>query len=111
MWCTQVLGQCNQHVFSTVGATQFTSYQFTDCDEQLRFFSLPAGGYTMIRCADIGTTFVTQGDGWVMPLATEHPNYPSCIQPTICPGDFDGNGYIDMQDFLEFLIIYNTQCD
>ncbi len=113
MYATSMLGQCNQHVFSTVGSDTWTTFQFQNCDGGLQVFSLPAGGYTMIRCADIGTTFVNQGDGFVYPLSVEHPNYPSCLQENECPctGDFNEDGYIDMSDLLDFFTIYNTPCD
>ena len=75
-----VLSQCNQHVFTSVGAEKWTNFQYQDCDGGDHYFGLPAGGYTIIYCADIGTTFVLNGDGFVYPLLTEHPNYASCIQ-------------------------------
>ena len=68
---------------------------------------MPAGGYTIIFCADIGTAFVLNGDGFVFPLANEHPNYASCIQPeTECEGDFDGDGIVGAEDLLTFLSNY-----
>jgi hypothetical protein len=105
-----VLSQCNQHVFSSVGANKWTSYQYSDCDGLAHYFGLPSGGYTIILCADIGTAFVLNGDGFVYPLLKEHPSYPSCIQSD-CLGDLDGNGEVDVQDLLLFLGNYGLPCD
>lgn len=99
--------QCNQHVFSSVGAQKWTSFQYQDCDGGANYFGLPAGGYTIIKCADIGTTFVLNGDGFVYPLLTEHPNFPSCLLPS-CVGDFNENGTVDVDDLLTFLSNYGS---
>ena len=102
--------QCNQHVFSSVGAEKWTNFQYQDCDGASHYFGLPTGGYTVILCADIGTTFVLNGDGFVYPLAVEHPAYPSCSQPD-CLGDLDGDGEINVNDLLAFLTVYGETCD
>ena len=102
--------QCNQHVFTSVGAEKWTNFQYQDCDGATNYFGLPAGGYTIIKCADIGTTFVLNGDGFVYPLLTEHPNFLSCIQPPLCLGDFDESGSVDVNDLLTFLSNYGP-CD
>jgi len=106
-----VLSQCNQHVFTSVGAEKWTNFQYQDCDGSAHYFGLPTGGYSIILCADIGTTFVLNGDGFVYPLLTEHPNYASCIQAESCPGDLDNNGTIDVQDLLLFLSNYGLPCE
>ena len=103
--------QCNQHVFSSVGAEKWTNFQYQDCDGASHYFGLPAGGYTVIFCADIGTAFILNGDGFVYPLLTEHPNYASCIQVESCPGDLDDSGTVDVQDLLLFLENYGLPCD
>lgn len=100
--------QCNQHVFTSVGAEKWTSFQYQDCDGGSHYFGLPAGGYTVIFCADIGTAFILNGDGFVYPLLTEHPNYASCIQEESCPGDLDNSGTVDVQDLLLFLSNYGV---
>ena len=105
-----LLSQCNQHVFSSIGAEKWTSFQYQDCDGSNHYFGLPTGGYTIILCADIGTTFVLSGDGFVYPLQAEHPAYPSCIQPP-CPSDLDGDGEVGSQDLLLLLGDYGTICD
>jgi len=97
--------QCNQHVFTSVGATKWTNFEYLDCDGNIHNFGLPAGGYTIIFCADIGTAFALNGDGFVYPLLTEHPAYASCIQ-TPCQGDFDGDGIVGAEDLLTFLSNY-----
>jgi hypothetical protein len=102
--------QCNQHVFSSVGADKWTSFQYQDCEGLAHYFGLPTGGYTIILCADIGTTFVLSGDGFVYPLSTEHPAYPSCIQEEVCQGDFDEDGIVGAEDLLIFLSNYGI-CD
>ncbi len=104
-----VLSQCNQHVFSSVGAEKWTNFQYQDCDGGAHYFGLPTGGYTIIKCAELGTTFVLNGDGFVYPLLTEHPAYPSCIQED-CQGDFDGDGIVGAEDLLTFLSNYGP-CD
>ena len=103
------LGQCNQHVFSSVGATKWTNFEYIDCDGEDHAFGLPAGGYTIIFCADIGTAFALNGDGFVYPLLTEHPNYASCAQP-VCQGDFDEDGVVGVSDLQVFLSNYGV-CD
>jgi hypothetical protein len=102
--------QCNQHVFSSVGAEQWTNFQYQDCDGGAHYFGLPTGGYTIILCADIGTTFVLNGDGFVYPLLQEHPSYVSCIEEVICPYDFDGDGIVGVSDLQEFLANYGIYC-
>ena len=110
MTFTSLLSQCNQHVFTSVGAEKWTNFQYQDCDGNNNYFGLPAGGYTIIFCADIGTTFVLNGDGFVYPLLTEHPNYASCIQ-TPCLGDFDEDGIVGVSDLQVFLSNYGTCAD
>ena len=107
---TAAHAQCNQHVFTSVGATKFTQYQYQDCEGLLHWFNLPAGGYTIILCADIGTAFVLNGDGFVFPLLTEHPAYASCVQAD-CPTDIDQNGTTDLNDLLLILQNYGTPCE
>ena len=43
-----LLAQCNQHVFSSVGAEKWTSFQYQDCDGGAHYFGLPSGGYTIL---------------------------------------------------------------
>lgn len=100
--------QCNQHVFSSVGAEKWTNFQYQDCEGLTHYFGLPIGGYTIILCADIGTTFILNGDGFVYPLQTEHPSYPSCIQEIPCQGDFDADGIVGAEDLLIFLSNYGV---
>ncbi len=104
-----LFAQCNQHVFSSVGAEKWTSFQYQDCDGGAHFFGLPAGGYTTIYCADIGTAFVLNGDGFVYPLLTELTSYPSCLQPA-CLGDLDNDGVVGVSDLQIFLSNYGV-CD
>lgn len=101
--------QCNQHVFTSVGAEKWTNFQYQDCEGLSHYFGLPAGGYTVIFCADIGTAFVLNGDGFVYPLLTEHPSYASCVQAS-CVGDFDEDGIVGAEDLLIFLSNYGI-CD
>tara|TARA_R110000772_G_scaffold101459_1_gene201938 strand:+ start:302 stop:676 length:375 start_codon:yes stop_codon:yes gene_type:complete len=105
--------QCNQHVFSSVGAEKWTNFQYQDCDGSNHYFGLPTGGYTIILCADIGTTFVLNGDGFVYPLQTEHPSFESCLEPIVvlCPYDFDGDGIVGVSDLQLFLSNYGTSCE
>ena len=106
---TSLNAQCNQHVFTSVGATKWTNFEYLDCDGNIHNFGLPAGGYTIIFCADIGTAFALNGDGFVYPLLTEHPSYASCIQ-TPCQGDFDGDGNVGVSDLQIFLANYGIPC-
>ena len=105
--CVNLNAQCNQHVFTSGGATEWTSFEYVDCDGEDHTFGLPAGGYTIIFCADIGTAFALNGDGFVYPLLTEHPNYASCIQPA-CRGDFDEDGVVGVSDLQVFLSNYGA---
>ena len=102
--------QCNQHVFTSVGAEKWTNFEYLDCDGNIHNFGLPAGGYTIIFCADIGTAFALNGDGFVYPLLTEHPSYAPCIQ-TPCQGDFDGDGNVGVSDLQIFLANYGIPCE
>ena len=102
--------QCNQHVFTSVGAEKWTNFEYLDCDGNIHNFGLPAGGYTIIFCADIGTAFALNGDGFVYPLLIEHPSYASCIQ-TPCQGDFDGDGNVGVSDLQIFLANYGIPCE
>lgn len=120
LWAPAMHAQCNQHVFSSVGATEWTNFVYQDCDSIMHYFGLPAdslqgapqSGYTAIFCADIGTAFVLNGDGFVYPLLTEHPNFPSCVEPEVLPCiyDFDGDGIVDTSDLLTFLSNYGVAC-
>lgn len=101
--------QCSQHVFSSVNAQKWTNFQYQDCDGGAHYFGLPTGGYTVILCAEIGTAFILNGDGFVYPLLTEHPAYASCILPS-CIGDFDEDGIVGAVDLLVFLSNYGI-CD
>ena len=107
---TSFNAQCNQHVFTSVGAEKWTNFEYLDCDGNIHNFGLPAGGYTIIFCADIGTAFALNGDGFVYPLLTEHPSYASCIQ-TPCQGDFDGDGNVGVSDLQIFLANYGIPCE
>ena len=111
LFSTLATAQCNQHVFSSVGATEWTDFEYQDCDSAMHNFGLPTGGYTLIYCAEIGTAFALNGDGFVFPLQTEHPNYASCIQPLFCLGDFDEDGTVGVADLLEFLSNYGVCAD
>ena len=110
LWAPAAYAQCNQHVFTSVGAKEYTQYQYEDCEGLLHWFSLPSGGYTIILCADIGTAFALNGDGFVYPLLTEHPAYASCIQME-CPSDINDDGYTNLDDLLLILQNYGTQCE
>lgn len=110
LWGPVSYAQCNQHVFTSVGATEFTQYQYEDCEGLLHWFNLPIGGYTIILCADIGTAFVLNGDGFVYPLLTEHPAFTSCIQAD-CPTDIDQSGTTDLNDLLLILQNYGEPCE
>jgi hypothetical protein len=105
--------QCNQHVFSSVGAEKWTNFEYQDCDSAMHNFGLPTGGYTIIFCAEIGTAFALNGDGFVYPLQTEHPNYASCLEPVVvpCPYDFDDDGIVGVSDLQFFLANYGTSCE
>ena len=107
MTLSGLFSQCNQHVFTSVGAEKWTNFQYQDCDGEAHYFGLPTGGYTTIYCADIGTTFVLNGDGFVYPLQAEHPAYASCLQ-TLCQGDFDSDGTVGVEDLLIFLSNYGA---
>lgn len=106
---TGCFAQCNQHVFSSVGADKWTNFQYQDCDGLSHYFGLPTGGYTVIFCAEIGTTFVLNGDGFVYPLITEHPAYPSCLA-SVCPSDINEDGYTNLEDLLIILQHYGAPC-
>lgn len=102
--------QCNQHAFTSVGASKSTQYQYQDCEGLLHWFTLPTGGYTVILCADIGTVFVLNGDGMAFPLLNEHPAYPSCVQSD-CPTDLNEDGFTNLDDLLLILQYYGEPCE
>jgi len=105
--------QCNQHVFSSVGATEWTDFEYQDCDSAMHYFGIPIGGYTIIYCAELGTAFALNGNGFVYPLLTEHPAYASCQEPVLvpCPYDFDEDGSVGVSDLQAFLANYGTSCE
>ena len=104
-------GQCNQQVFSSVGAEYNTAFQYQDCDGWMHYFTMPTGGYTVILCAEFNQAWVNAGDGMTFPLQNEHPAYASCIEPEPCLGDFDNDGVVDVADLLTFLEHFDTPCD
>ena len=75
--------QCNQHVFTSVGATKWTNFEYLDCDGNIHNFGLPAGGYTIIFCADIGTAFALNGDGFVYPYSRNTPHMLHVYKPHV----------------------------
>ena len=85
--------QCNQHVFTSVGAEKWTNFQYQDCEGLAHYFGLPA--------------FVLNGGGFVYPLLTEHPAYAPCLQLP-CVGDFNEDGAVDVTDLLTFLSNYGA---
>ena len=103
--------QCNQQVFSSAGAEYNTAFQYQDCDGVMHYFTMPTGGYTVILCAEFNQAWINSGDGFTFPLQNEHPAYVSCIEPEPCPGDLDGDGFVDVADLLILLESFNTLCD
>lgn len=99
--------QCQQHVLSTVPATQFSTWQYIDCETgELETQSLPCCGWTLPMCAIVGSVELISGDGFSAVLINEvGPPWESCIpynEPD-CPYDLNGDGFVSVVDLLTFL--------
>jgi len=106
------VAQCNQYIFTTQNDATATTWEYNNCEDEIVTFWLPQGGYTYLRCAELGSVFVVDGTGYAFPLLTEHPNYPSCsvYNQSECPADFDGDGQVSVDDLM-FLLQQYGPCE
>mgnify|MGYP003627181170 CR=1 FL=1 len=66
-----VISQCQQYIFSTVPATEWSTWTYVNCETlDTNTFSIPCCQYTLPRCAIIGS--------------------PTLIDPYVGTGDLEG---------------------
>ena len=103
----QVLGQCQQHIISTVPATTWSTWQYVDCETGVTLtHSLPCCGWTFPFCAIVGSVQLIEGDGFHALLINEVGDpWESCIpyNNPPCPGDYNDDGQISVADLLILL--------
>ena len=59
------ISQCQQYVFSTVPATEWSTWTYVNCETlDTNTFSIPCCQYTLPRCAIIGSPTLIEGDGF-----------------------------------------------
>jgi hypothetical protein len=101
---------CQQHILSTVPATEWTTWQYVSCETSDTVTqSLPCCGWTLPVCAVIGTVELIDGDGFSAPLINEVGGpWESCSQyneneTDTCQWDLDQDGRIAVSDLLIML--------
>ena len=101
------ISQCQQYVFSTVPATEWSTLTYVNCETlDTNTFSIPCCQYTLPRCAIIGSPTLIEGDGFhaLMVNPVGEP-WEDCEQynEEPCVGDIDGDGIITVLDLLLYL--------
>ena len=101
------ISQCQQYVFSTVPATEWSTWTYVNCETlDTNTFSIPCCQYTLPRCAIIGSPTLIEGDGFhaLMVNPVGEP-WEDCEQynEEPCVGDIDGDGIITFLDLLLYL--------
>ena len=102
-----VISQCQQYIFSTVTATEWSTWTYVNCETlDTNTFSIPCCQYTLPRCAIIGSPTLIEGDGFHA-LMVNHVGEPweDCEQynEETCVGDVDGDGIVTVSDLLLYL--------
>ena len=102
-----VISQCQQYVFSTVPATEWSTWTYVNCETlDTNTFSIPCCQYTLPRCAIIGSPTLIEGDGFhaLMVNPVGEP-WEDCEQynEEPCVGDIDEDGIITVSDLLLYL--------
>ncbi len=101
------ISQCQQYVFSTVPATEWSTWTYVNCETlDTNTFSIPCCQYTLPRCAIIGSPTLIEGDGFhaLMVNPVGEP-WEDCEQynEEPCVGDIDEDGIITVSDLLLYL--------
>lgn len=102
-----VISQCQQYIFSTVPATEWSTWTYVNCETlDTNTFSIPCCQYTLPRCAIIGSPTLIEGDGFhaLMVNPVGEP-WEDCEQynEEPCVGDIDEDGIITVSDLLLYL--------
>jgi len=102
-----VISQCQQYIFSTVPATEWSTWTYVNCETlDTNAFSIPCCQYTLPRCAIIGSPTLIEGDGFhalmVNPVGEPWEDCEQYNEET-CVGDVDGDGIVTVSDLLLYL--------
>ncbi|MDB4452723.1 hypothetical protein N9145_00910 [bacterium] len=102
-----VISQCQQYIFSTVPATEWSTWTYVNCETlDTNTFSIPCCQYTLPRCAIIGSPTLIEGDGFhalmVNPVGEPWEDCEQYNEET-CVGDVDGDGIVTVSDLLLYL--------
>ena len=102
-----VISQCQQYIFSTVPATEWSTWTYVNCETlDTNTFSIPCCQYTLPRCAIIGSPTLIEGDGFhalmVNPVGEPWEDCEQYNEET-CVGDVDGDGVVTVSDLLLYL--------
>jgi len=102
-----VISQCQQYIFSTVPATEWSTWTYVNCETlDTNTFSIPCCQYTLPRCARIGSPTLIEGDGFhalmVNPVGEPWEDCEQYNEET-CVGDVDGDGIVTVSDLLLYL--------
>jgi hypothetical protein len=107
LFASRAFGQCQQHVLSTVPATEWSTWEYQDCETgEIQTQSLPCCGWTLPICAELESVNLIEGDGFDAVLLNEvGPPWESCIpyNDPPCPGDYNEDGIINVTDLLILL--------
>ena len=102
-----VISQCQQYIFSTVPATEWSTWTYVNCETlDTNAFSIPCCQYTLPRCAIIGSPTLIEGDGFhalmVNPVGEPWEDCEQYNEET-CVGDVNGDGIVTVSDLLLYL--------
>tara|TARA_R110000744_G_scaffold36769_2_gene84704 strand:+ start:209 stop:628 length:420 start_codon:yes stop_codon:yes gene_type:complete len=102
-----VISQCQQYIFSTVPATEWSTWTYVNCETlDTNTFSIPCCQYTLPRCAIIGSPTLIEGDGFhalmVNPVGEPWEDCEQYNEET-CVGDVNGDGIVTVSDLLLYL--------
>jgi hypothetical protein len=99
--------QCQEYVFSTVPATEWSTWTYINCVTlDTVTLNIPCCGYTAPRCAILGSPTLVAGDGFFAALTSPLGEpWEDCEQynEEPCVGDINEDGIITVQDLLIYL--------
>ena len=99
--------QCQQYVFSTVPATEWSTWTYINCATlDTTTLNIPCCGYTAPRCAILGSPILIAGDGFFAALTSPLGEpWEDCEQynEEPCVGDINEDGIVTVQDLLIYL--------
>lgn len=99
--------QCQQYIFSTVPATEWSTWTYINCITlDTVTLNIPCCGYTAPRCAILGSPILIAGDGFFAALTSPLGEpWEDCEQynEEPCVGDINEDGIVTVQDLLIYL--------